>query len=82
MTQILFVVIIMFQFMAERLEIAKYSNASQVDIFFSLLNKSLPVSVGKSTPLISRHPAALGPRFGLAVLTELDKLNNSYKPVI
>ncbi|XP_041348000.1 phosphatidylinositol 4-kinase alpha-like [Gigantopelta aegis] len=53
------------KFLAERLEIAKYSNAYQVDIFFSLLNKSLPVSVGKSTPLISRHPAALGPRFQL-----------------
>ena len=51
------------QFLLERVEIAKYSSVSQVEVLMCLLNKSLSISVGKSTAPISRHTAALGPRF-------------------
>ncbi|KAK6191311.1 hypothetical protein SNE40_003034 [Patella caerulea] len=56
------------KFLMERVEIAKYSNSSHVDILMSLLNKSLSVSVGKTPAMISRHPAALGPRTRLLIM--------------
>ncbi|XP_046360282.2 phosphatidylinositol 4-kinase alpha-like isoform X1 [Haliotis rufescens] len=75
------------KFLAERLEIAKYSNASQVDIFLTLLNKSLPVSVGKKSGIISRHTAAIGPRvrllsMGLSLLQGDLLPNTSAKSVL
>ena len=51
------------QFLLERVEIAKYSSVSQVEVLMCLLDKSLSISVGKPTGHISRHTAALGPRF-------------------
>lgn len=51
-----------FQFLAERVEIAKYSSLDQVNIYTSLLHKSLSITVGKRSGPMSRHPAALGPR--------------------
>ncbi|ESO97694.1 hypothetical protein LOTGIDRAFT_103639 [Lottia gigantea] len=56
------------RFLMERIEIAKYSNSVHVDILLSLLNKSLPVGVGKTPAIISRHPAAIGPRTRLLIM--------------
>ena len=50
------------QFLQERLEIAKYSSQNQVQIFVTLINKSLLLNVGRMPAQISRHPAAIGPR--------------------
>ncbi|RUS74516.1 hypothetical protein EGW08_017723, partial [Elysia chlorotica] len=49
----------------ERIEIAKYSDSQQIKIFLSLLNKSLSVQIGHRPSIISRHTAAIGPRFRL-----------------
>lgn len=51
------------QFLQERVEIAKYSDSAQIQIVLSLLNKSLSVTVGRRPSIISRHTAAIGPRF-------------------
>ena len=51
------------QFLAERIEIAKYSSQDQVDILVSMLHKCLPISVGKPSKIMSCHVAAIGPRF-------------------
>ena len=59
---VFFISCIFIQFLLERLEIAKYSSVSQVNILLTLINKSLLLTVGKHAPLISRHPAAIGPR--------------------
>ncbi|KAL8613207.1 hypothetical protein ACOMHN_043016 [Nucella lapillus] len=56
------------KFLLERVEIAKYSSASQVEVLMCLLNKSLSISVGRSPAPISRHSAALGPRFRLLTM--------------
>ncbi|KAK7505986.1 hypothetical protein BaRGS_00002708 [Batillaria attramentaria] len=56
------------KFLLERVEIAKYSSESQVEVLTCLLNKSLSISVGKTPPPISRHSAALGPRFRLLTM--------------
>ncbi|XP_055863268.1 phosphatidylinositol 4-kinase alpha-like isoform X4 [Biomphalaria glabrata] len=53
------------KFLQERVEIAKYSDSAQIQIFLTLLNKSLSVTVGKRPSIISRHTAAIGPRFRL-----------------
>ncbi|KAK3083088.1 hypothetical protein FSP39_013642 [Pinctada imbricata] len=53
------------QFLAERVEIARYSSEDQVSILCSLLHRSLSISVGKIPPPMSRHPQALGPRLRL-----------------
>ena len=50
------------QFLAERIEIAKYSSQDQVDILLSLLHCCLPFNVCKKQSM-SCHIAALGPRF-------------------
>ncbi|GFO06729.1 phosphatidylinositol 4-kinase alpha-like, partial [Plakobranchus ocellatus] len=51
------------KFLQERIEIAKYSDSAQIKIFLSLLNKSLSVQIGRRPSIISRHTAAIGPRF-------------------
>ncbi|KAL5017409.1 hypothetical protein ScPMuIL_006998 [Solemya velum] len=56
------------KFLTERVEIAKYSSTDQVAILLSLLHRSLSISVGKSPGLISKHPAAVGPRFRLLIM--------------
>ncbi|KAK3796327.1 hypothetical protein RRG08_021349 [Elysia crispata] len=53
------------KFLQERIEIAKYSDSQQIKIFLSLLNKSLSVQIGSRPSIISRHTAAIGPRFRL-----------------
>ncbi|XP_013387820.1 phosphatidylinositol 4-kinase alpha-like [Lingula anatina] len=53
------------KFFQERIEIAKYCSNDQVDIFVSLLNKSLSISVGKPNHVMSRHIASLGARLRL-----------------
>ena len=51
------------QFLLERVEVAKYSSVSQVEVLMCLLNKSLSISVNKIPASLSPHLAALGPRF-------------------
>ncbi|BFZ04518.1 hypothetical protein BsWGS_07556 [Bradybaena similaris] len=53
------------KFLQERVEIAKYSDSAQIQIVLSLLNKSLSVNVGRRPSIVSRHTAAIGPRFRL-----------------
>ena len=53
------------QFLAERIEIAKYSSQDQVDILVSLLHCCLPFNIGKQPKMMSCHIAAVGPRFRL-----------------
>ncbi|XP_059147060.1 phosphatidylinositol 4-kinase alpha-like [Physella acuta] len=53
------------KFLQERVEISKYSDSAQIQIFLTLLNKSLSVTVGKRPSIISRHTAAIGPRYRL-----------------
>eukprot|EP00106_Octopus_bimaculoides_P007153 XP_014774595.1 PREDICTED: phosphatidylinositol 4-kinase alpha-like isoform X3 [Octopus bimaculoides] len=75
------------KFLAERVEIARYCSVDQVGILLSLLHKSLSISVGKQPGLISRHPAALGPRvrlltMGLSLLQGVLLPNNLSRSVL
>ena len=52
-----------FQFLSERLEVAKYSSKEQVEVFVSLLQKSLTASAGRPHNIMSRQVTAVGTRF-------------------
>ncbi|KAK2176702.1 hypothetical protein NP493_644g02033 [Ridgeia piscesae] len=53
------------RFLCERMEVAKYSSREQVEVFVSMLQKSLTVNVGKPHNIMSRHVTAVGTRFRL-----------------
>ena len=53
------------KFLHERIEVAKYCSQDQLEMYCDLLQRTLDIQVGQTTPAMSRHVGAAGTRFRL-----------------